>query len=74
MDGIDDPDPLADGKDIEFLLEKNVAVDLFDRDLQEIILKDNTPFIEGAEYRARKDKSIQERLSGLDKPVLSSTR
>jgi ATP-dependent DNA helicase RecG len=35
--GIEDPDPLIDGKGIEFLLEKNVAVDLFDRDLQEII-------------------------------------
>jgi ATP-dependent DNA helicase RecG len=72
--GISDPDPLVDGKGIQYLTDNNVAVELFDRDLQEIIRKANANFIKGAEERASRAPSepVQENLSKLEKPIATA--
>lgn len=50
--GIADPDPTVDRKGIKYLENKGVTVRMFDRDLQEVILKENKDFIEQAQDRA----------------------
>jgi ATP-dependent DNA helicase RecG len=73
--GIEDPDPLVDNRGIQYLQDNGVEVELFDRDLQEIIRQSNMDFIESAEERAAKfpDEPIEEILSDLEKPILSAT-
>jgi ATP-dependent DNA helicase RecG len=50
--GIEDPDPTVDRKGIKYLQKHKVPVRMFDRDLQEQILKFNKEFVSQAEERA----------------------
>ena len=50
--GIQDPDPTVARKGIGYLIRKGVAVHMFDRDLQEVIEKENKEFLEQATERA----------------------
>lgn len=50
--GIEDPDPTVDRKGIKYLLDRGVKIEMFDRDLQEIILDKNKEFISQAKERA----------------------
>lgn len=50
--GIEDPDPTVDRKGIKYLQDHGVDVQMFDRDLQEIIREENRAFIEQAMERA----------------------
>ncbi|QDT22467.1 ATP-binding protein [Gimesia chilikensis] len=50
--GIEDPDPTVAQKGIKYLQDNNVKVNLFDRDLQEIIREENKEFLEQALERA----------------------
>lgn len=54
--GIEDPDPTVDRKGIKWLQDHGVEVQMFDRDLQEIIRDENHGFIEGALERAAEAK------------------
>lgn len=51
--GIEDPDPTVDRKGIKYLQENGVDVQMFDRDLQEVILSENQSFIAQAHERAK---------------------
>lgn len=50
--GIEDLDPMVDRKGIRYLQDNGVSVQMFDRDLQEIIRKENKTFIAQALDRA----------------------
>lgn len=50
--GIEDPDPTVDRKGIKYLQDSGVTVHMFDRDLQEVIQKENKNFIAQAVERA----------------------
>lgn len=50
--GIEDPDPTVDTKGINYLKDNGIAVKIFDRDLQEIIVNENKIFIAQAKERA----------------------
>ncbi len=50
--GIQDPDPTVARKGIGYLIRQGVTVDMFDRDLQEIIEQENNKFLEQATERA----------------------
>ena len=50
--GIQDPDPTVARKGIGYLIRQGVAVHMFDRDLQEVIEKENKEFLEQATERA----------------------
>lgn len=50
--GIQDPDPTVDRKGIKFLQDHGVRVQMFDRDLQEVIRQANQRFIDEALKRA----------------------
>lgn len=63
--GIEDPDPTVDRKGIKFLQDSGVKVEMFDRDLQEVIRQENKEFLEQALDRAA---AAEETL----KPVLLS--
>lgn len=69
--GIADPDPTVDRKGIKFLEEKGIKVHMFDRDLQEIITRENQAFIDQALERAaeveKKPKEVK--LSLLEDAV-----
>lgn len=54
--GIEDPDPKVDRKGIRYLQDNGVTVCMFDRDLQEIIHKENKNFIAQAVERAEAAK------------------
>ena len=73
--GIEDPDPLIDCKGIRFLQDNGVEVEMFDRDLQEVIKRLNTGFIEDAEERAAHfdDEFLQGNLLELEQPILSAS-
>ncbi len=50
--GIEDPDPTVDRKGIQYLLDQGVKVEMFDEDLQEIIINENRSFLSQAKKRA----------------------
>jgi len=50
--GIQDPDPTVTRKGIGYLIRQGVTVHMFDRDLQEVIEKENQEFLEQATERA----------------------
>ena len=50
--GIEDPDPTVDRKGIKYMQDSGVTVHMFDRDLQEIIHKENREFVTRALERA----------------------
>ena len=68
--GIADPDPMVDRKGIKYLQDCGVTVHMFNRDLQEIIRKENEAFVAQALERAaaaleeRKPKAVT--LSNLE--------
>ena len=72
--GIEDPDPTVDRKGIKYLHDNGVTVHMFDRDLQEIIQKENSKFIEQALERAsaEDEKPREVTLSALEQAALHS--
>ena len=72
--GIEDPDPTVDRKGIKYLQDNGVAVQMFDRDLQEIIRKENEAFIAQAlERTAAAEEEVEEViLSELEAPAAGS--
>lgn len=59
--GIEDPDPTVDRKGIKYLQENGVNVQMFDRDLQDIIQSENKKFTEQALERADEaEKKVKE--------------
>ena len=72
--GIEDPDPTVDRKGIKYLQDHGVLVEMFDRDLQEIIRKENEAFISQALERAAEAEEEAEEvvLSGLETPAIGS--
>jgi ATP-dependent DNA helicase RecG len=52
--GIQDPDPTVARKGIGYLIRMGVTVHMFDRDLQEVIEKENKEFLKQATERATK--------------------
>jgi len=51
--GIQDPDPTVKGKGEDFLRNKNIEIEYFDKDLQNEIMVANEKFMEEARERAR---------------------
>lgn len=73
--GIEDPDPTVDRKGIKFLQDNGVAVEMFNRDLQERIKQANQEFIAQALERkaATEDEPARKiLLSTLESPVENS--
>ena len=74
--GIEDPDPTVDRKGIKYLQDSGVTVHMFDRDLQELIYKENKNFITQALERAaaaeeeKKPKAVT--LSNFENAVAAS--
>ena len=66
--GLADPDPTVDRKGIKFLQDSGIIVHMFDRDLQEVIQKENKEFIKPAMERAAeaKKKPRKVTLSSLE--------
>lgn len=54
--GIQDPDPTVARKGIGYLLRQGVTVHMFDRDLQEVIEKENKEFLAQATERAAENE------------------
>jgi ATP-dependent DNA helicase RecG len=59
--GIEDDNPTVAGKGIQYLRDHGVEIEMFDRDLQEVILKENNAFFEWARKQTEKpeEKPIQ---------------
>ncbi len=55
--GTEDPDPSVDRKGIKYLQDNGVKVQMFDRDLQQIIIEANKQFIEQAKERVAEVRS-----------------
>ena len=49
--GVEDPDPTVDRKGIKYLQDAGIKVEMFDRDLQEIIREENQAFFDQAPSR-----------------------
>ncbi len=60
--GIQDPDPTVARKGIKQLEDKGIKVYMFDRDLQEVIEKENKDFLKQANERAVKDKEKKDNV------------
>lgn len=50
--GIEDPDPTVATKGIRFLQEKGIKIHMFDKEFQDIIIKENMEFLKQANERA----------------------
>ncbi|MFW6275496.1 MAG: ATP-binding protein [bacterium] len=70
--GIEDPDPKVDRKGIQHLLDHNIEVEMFDRDLQREIREVNKEFIFQAEDRAK--KAEEERTTVLSSKEKAETK
>ncbi len=74
--GISDPDPTVDRKGIQYLQKAGITVNMFDPDLQEVILDENKDFIADALERAAtaKEQEMPETvtLSALEHPVIAA--
>jgi ATP-dependent DNA helicase RecG len=72
--GIQDPDPKVARKGIEHLKNNRIKVNMFDRDLQEVIEKENKKFLEQALERAEevKKKPVEIVLSSLENKLPSA--
>ena len=71
--GIEDPDPTVDRKGIMHLQNAGIEVEMFDGDMQEIILKENKEFLNQAKLRkeeSSKPKRVQ--LTTLENTVVSA--
>lgn len=66
--GIQDPDPTVARKGIGYLIRHGVTVHMFDRDLQEIIEKENKAFLGQATERAaeKEEEPVNVALSSLE--------
>lgn len=72
--GIEDPDPTVDRKGIKHLEDNGIAVEMFDRDLQDEIREFNVDFLKQAIERAdESDREIPVELSKLERPVENTT-
>lgn len=67
--GIEDDNPKVAGKGIEHLRQHGVAVHMFDRDLQEIILAENKTFFEWARRQTDKPEPEPIKLSKYEDPL-----
>lgn len=63
--GIEDPDPKVDRRGIKYLQDHGVKVQMFDRDLQEIIRAENRSFIDQALERASAAQEEKPRFASL---------
>lgn len=71
--GIEDPDPTVDRKGIQFLIDSGIEVEMFDADLQEVIITENKDFLEQAKIRAEEEKKPKEIvLSPLEKATVAN--
>lgn len=67
--GIQDPHPKVAGKGFEFLKQHHIKVHMFDRDLQEVIKRENAEFFDLAERAAEKHRRRSTiTLSEYEKP------
>jgi ATP-dependent DNA helicase RecG len=67
--GIEDDNPTVAGKGIEHLKRHGVTVHMFDRDLQEVIAKENKAFFEWARQQAEKPEPELIKLSKYEDPI-----
>ena len=66
--GLEDPDPTVDRKGIKYLQDNGIKVRMFDRDLQQVIEKENRDFLLQAKSRAENAKRIKQiTLTDLEK-------
>ncbi len=71
--GIEDPDPKADRKGIQYMMDHGIKVHMFDRDLQQEIEKANIQFIKEARQRAKIKKDDEEKaLTPFDNPEINA--
>ena len=71
--GIEDDNPTVAGKGIEHLRRHGVTVHMFDRDLQEVIAKENKTFFEWARQQAEKPVPEPIKLSRYEDPIAAVT-
>lgn len=67
--GIEDDNPTVAGKGIEHLRRHGVTVHMFDRDLQEVIAKENNAFFEWARQQTEKPKPDAIKLSKYEDAI-----
>jgi ATP-dependent DNA helicase RecG len=67
--GIEDDNPTVAGKGIEHLRRNGVTVHMFDRDLQEVIAKENKVFFEWARQQAENPEPDIIKLSKYEDPI-----
>lgn len=67
--GIEDDNPAVAGKGIEHLRRAGITVHMFERDLQELILKENGAFFEWARQQTAKPTEEPIKLSKYEDPV-----
>lgn len=72
--GIEDDNPVVGGKGIEYLKRCGVNVEMFDRDLQEEILKENKTFFEWARQQSEKSEPEPIKLSTYEDTITAVTR
>jgi pyrimidine deaminase RibD-like protein len=72
--GIEDPDPLVSRKGIEFLIGSKIEVEIFDKDLQDIIESENKQFLKEAIIRAEEAVIFKPKeLTPMERIVESSS-
>jgi len=69
--GIEDDNPSVSGKGIEHLRRHGVTIHMFERNLQELILKENKAFFEWARKQPAKPKEEPIQLSKYEDPIAS---
>jgi ATP-dependent DNA helicase RecG len=69
--GIEDDNPTVAGKGIEYLRRHGISVHMFDRDLQEVIAKENRAFFEWARQQAGRLEPEVIMLSKYENPIPS---
>lgn len=67
--GIEDDNPAVAGKGIEHLRRNGVTIHMFDRDLQEVILRENRTFFEWARKQPLKGEEPPVKLSKYEDPI-----
>ncbi len=72
--GIEDPDPKVARKGIQFLINSKIEVEMFDKDLQDVIEQENKQFLKEATLRAKETKKFKLiELSPFEKVIDSTT-
>jgi ATP-dependent DNA helicase RecG len=67
--GIEDDNPTVAGKGIQYLRDHGVEIEMFDRDLQAIILKENRTFFEWARKQTDKPEEKPIQLSPYENAI-----